>query len=249
MNPLSYNSNKIGRQGSVSGLKGISGNTPHIINIRLAGIINFLSESARELIQQHLKVGIVSGENCLKVLPYSILSGFVGEIKHVISSKLPNTFSYTFKDLKYIISIVPVFASSGKTEQIQVLIFPDHNSDFDKVRFQPKKENELLEFNQYLKSYEDRINAVLESITDGFFLLNDSGVVIYYNKAAGQLLKIPREKVLNRKFKELFPVEENSAIYQKYLEACTSKQKNSFEFYSQYLGKWFDMNIYPGRSH
>ncbi len=107
--------------------------------------------------------------------------------------------------------------------------------------------SERKKYESSLREYGNRLNNVLESITDAFFSLNNAGEVTYWNKAAEVLLKVPREKILGKNLWGFFPLEKDSIFYQNFLKAKNSNNKISFEHFVKYLGMWIEVNVYPGK--
>src|SRR5690606_2898032 len=120
--PSKDNSNWFGED-SNSAIKDIPVTSPLIINLSSTGVINFTSDSARELIKENFKVVIESGDSCLRILPYSILSKFVKDFRQINYAKLPENFSCTYNNIEYIVSLIPVFSASGNINQVQILLY------------------------------------------------------------------------------------------------------------------------------
>lgn len=88
---------------------------------------------------------------------------------------------------------------------------------------------------------------VLDNISDGFFILNDDLVTLYFNKAAEKLLGRKKEDVLGKQLFEVFPQAKGSEFEKNYRKAIKIKKPLSFE---TYFGKkpyddWYDVRIYP----
>ena len=95
-------------------------------------------------------------------------------------------------------------------------------------------ENEAVEYKQAKESLERSNIAMLdmlESISDGFFSLDDHFVVTYFNKAAERLLGRKSWEVLGHNLFEAFPEVKGSIFEDKYAQAINEKISLSFETY------------------
>lgn len=88
-------------------------------------------------------------------------------------------------------------------------------------------------------------NHILESITDGFFELQEDWTVIQWNREAEIQLKINRDEILGKNLWEVFPADKAQKSYVEYKKALETKRPSSFEEYFEPLGKWFSVNVYP----
>jgi len=90
-----------------------------------------------------------------------------------------------------------------------------------------------------------RIDAVLASIADAFYLLDRDWRFTYVNDAAEPLLQTTRGALLGRTLWEAFPGVEGSPFEGPYREAMTHGRVTSCEAYFPPLGTWFDVRTYP----
>ncbi len=88
---------------------------------------------------------------------------------------------------------------------------------------------------------------ILESISDGFFSLDEEMVVTYFNSAAGKLLGRAAGEVLGRKLFDAFPEARSSIFEEKYAEALREKKFMSFETYFEPAPyqNWYEVRIFP----
>ncbi len=100
---------------------------------------------------------------------------------------------------------------------------------------------------QKLKEANERRADVLESISDGFLILDDKLIVTYFNKAAEQLLGRKAEEVLGRNLFETFPEAKGSIFEQNYTMAVEDKKHISFETYFgvKPYQNWYEIRVYP----
>ncbi|MBE9602253.1 PAS domain S-box protein [Pedobacter sp. MC2016-24] len=101
-----------------------------------------------------------------------------------------------------------------------------------------KAENELQEKNL-------EIADILESITDGFYAMNQHWEVTYINKEAERILNCKRADLLGKNLWEFFPQSKEGRFYQEYQRALTEKVSVHFEECYAALGVWGSMHVYP----
>ncbi len=107
--------------------------------------------------------------------------------------------------------------------------------------------SERKRYETSLKAYGNRITNILESITDGFFSLNNDWEVTYWNKEAENLALVKRETIINENIWNHLPEAKKLLFYTKFNEAKDKNVKVGFEEYFELLGKWFDLSAYPGK--
>jgi len=88
-------------------------------------------------------------------------------------------------------------------------------------------------------------NVILESIGDGFFAVDNSWQVVYWNSAAEKALSIPRENLLHKNFWAVFSDYVGTTSYFKYHQAMQTGQAVHFEDYSAPMQRWYEISAYP----
>lgn len=101
-----------------------------------------------------------------------------------------------------------------------------------------KNENELTEKNQ-------EIANILESITDGFYAMNENWEVTYINKEAERILNCKRADLLGKNLWDFFPGSKEGKFYHEYQRALKEKISVHFEECYTALGVWGSMHVYP----
>ena len=88
---------------------------------------------------------------------------------------------------------------------------------------------------------------ILESISDGFFTLNNKFEVTYFNQAAETLLGRSNDAVVGKHLLEAFPEARGSVFEEKYRYALTEKKNTSFETYFDRppFRNWYKVTVYP----
>ncbi|RKS50564.1 PAS domain S-box-containing protein [Gillisia mitskevichiae] len=132
--------------------------------------------------------------------------------------------------LDYQFSGGPVFNQNNEL----IAIYGIHTDITDRKNY----ENELKRFN-------DRVNNILESITDGFFSMTRNWIITYFNTEAERLLRIPKETIINKNLWEYFPDAKTSISFKNYSKAFETGKKVSFEDYFEPYDTWFEVNAYP----
>ena len=92
-----------------------------------------------------------------------------------------------------------------------------------------------------------RVSAILESIGDAFFSLDENAVFTYFNAAAERLLGRDRQDVLGKPFEEAFPEAKGSLFHLNYIRAIREKIPMNFEAYFELppYENWYDVRVYP----
>jgi PAS domain S-box-containing protein len=98
-----------------------------------------------------------------------------------------------------------------------------------------------------LREATGQVTGILDSISDGFFVLDEQFVVTYFNKAAERLLNRKAEEVLGRNLFDAFPEARGSIFEEKYGKAMRDKTATAFEFYfdREPYANWYDVRVYP----
>ena len=94
------------------------------------------------------------------------------------------------------------------------------------------------------ESARQRAEALLESISDPFFLLDNEWRFTYINDAAPPILRTTREALLGRTLWELFPELAGSAYEAAYFETMSTGRPTSVEAFYAPLDGWFDVRTY-----
>jgi PAS domain S-box-containing protein len=107
------------------------------------------------------------------------------------------------------------------------------------------------------KLAEDNANAsrelyrqILESISDGFFILDNDLFIGYFNPTAELLLGRKASEVLGHNLFEAFPEAKGSIFEEKYTLALKEKCSLSFETYFgvKPYDNWYDVRVYPRKN-
>ncbi len=110
-----------------------------------------------------------------------------------------------------------------------------------------KKKPKLVEFS--LDNQSSFGNDIIESISDGFFFLDNNLIVKYFNKAAEKLLGRKRKDVLEKQLFKAFPEAKGSLFEKNYRKAIKTKKALSFEIFfgkKPYIN-WYNVKVYPNK--
>jgi len=91
-------------------------------------------------------------------------------------------------------------------------------------------------------------NTILESIDDGFFTLDKKWTVLYWNKAAEEMLHLPKEAIVGNYLWDLFPDHVESPSFFNYKRVIDENVAVHFEDYVKPIDKWFEVSAYPSPS-
>jgi len=89
---------------------------------------------------------------------------------------------------------------------------------------------------------------ILESISDGFFAVDENWIVAYWNKEAEGILGTKREDILGKNLWDVFKDAVGLDFYFKYHKAMNTKQVVVFEDFYPTLNKLFEVTAYPGEN-
>ncbi|WP_409522487.1 PAS domain S-box protein [Nitrincola sp. MINF-07-Sa-05] len=89
-----------------------------------------------------------------------------------------------------------------------------------------------------------RLN-VLESISDGFFALDDHWNFTYVNQQACEFMERSRDQLLGKKLWDEFPEAVGTEFQCQYQWVLENQQTRQFQGVYAPLGKWFDVSAYP----
>jgi PAS domain S-box-containing protein len=125
------------------------------------------------------------------------------------------------------------------------------------AQYQPARGGEIVAFlrditerkraQARLAEAHDTTAAILGSISDAFFAMNNDMVVTYFNRAAEAALKCKAEDVVGHGLFDAFPEARGSVFEKQYRRALDHKIGVSFETYFGVppYDDWYDVRVYP----
>ena len=90
-----------------------------------------------------------------------------------------------------------------------------------------------------------RLDATIESMSDGFVMIDRAGRLMHSNKMAEQLLRRPRAELVGQVLWEVFPELVETRLYGECARAWDDKCAIEYEGMSTLFHHWFEIRIYP----
>ncbi|MGZ5286305.1 MAG: PAS domain-containing sensor histidine kinase [Flavisolibacter sp.] len=87
--------------------------------------------------------------------------------------------------------------------------------------------------------------GILDRITDGFYAIDPSGTVLYWNKAAEEMLGKSRDEVIGKLLWDCFPGGKELNFYTIYQQAFQMQKTIHFEGYYPPRDIWAEMSVFP----
>lgn len=98
---------------------------------------------------------------------------------------------------------------------------------------------------QQAKEFAQKVETIIESITEGFYQLDKDWRFIKMNSIAEQILGKSKKNLLGRKIWDVFPHTPNDKYPEYFYKAVSENTTVTFEDYRHDLGKWFSAVVYP----
>jgi PAS domain S-box-containing protein len=106
----------------------------------------------------------------------------------------------------------------------------------------------LLRASQVLRLSLQRTTEILESVSDGFYVLDAEFRFTYVNGAAEKAWGKRRAELLGRSIWEVFPVVVGSEVHAAHLEAARTRLPKRLEVFSPVVKRWLDVSLHPSAS-
>ena len=110
---------------------------------------------------------------------------------------------------------------------------------------QKRIETERLQSIEKEKTARDRLNQILESITDAFFTVDNRWCFTYINRHAELLLQRQQGELLGKNIWSEFPEAIGSVFDREYHRAIAEQVSVEFESFYPPLNTWFGVHAYP----
>jgi PAS domain S-box-containing protein len=117
-----------------------------------------------------------------------------------------------------------------------------HHKDITEVR-EAAQEKERVEYQ--LQQSSQQISGILESITDGFFLINQQFTVQLWNHEAERITGIAAIDIVGKSIWEKLPEWVDTEIGQSFHRAFKKKMTVTLEQYHERSDHWLEMSLYP----
>ncbi|MEZ5017128.1 MAG: PAS domain-containing protein [Flavipsychrobacter sp.] len=89
------------------------------------------------------------------------------------------------------------------------------------------------------------LEDIIDSITDGFFSLDNDWKISHANKAFSLMCGYEHGEFIGKDYWEQFPTAKTQKFFTEYHIAKERKEVRHFEEYSTSLNKWVSVNVYP----
>ncbi|OOQ56577.1 PAS domain S-box protein [Mucilaginibacter pedocola] len=108
--------------------------------------------------------------------------------------------------------------------------------------------DEKMRADQIVSEKSAEMENMLDSITDGFYALNNRWEVTFINKAAEVALCCKKEDIIGKNLWDYFPNSRDGRFYAEYERAMTERVSVHFEELYAPLGVWGSLNVYPTKN-
>ena len=139
------------------------------------------------------------------------------------------------------------YRKDGSEFWVELNIVPISNNE-GKVTHWVALQREITERKQAeaaLVASKQQISKIIESITDGFFTVDEQWRFTYVNQKAEQILQRDRTELLGQNVWEVFPEIVGSTLEREFHNAINQQVAVTFEDFHPPLGKWFEVHAYP----
>ena len=96
-----------------------------------------------------------------------------------------------------------------------------------------------------LRQYSEQITNILDSITDGFFVLDKNFRVTLWNHVAERTTRLSSAEMVGQIIWEKLPELVGTETYQSFHKAFLQKMSVTFEQYNERFDRWLEMSVYP----
>ncbi|WP_224997764.1 PAS domain S-box protein [Cesiribacter sp. SM1] len=104
---------------------------------------------------------------------------------------------------------------------------------------------EIHQYNKTIRRQAEKLNNIMESITDAFFTLDKNWIFTYVNSEFDRILHTNREQLIGKSIWDIFPEELNGEFHRHYSEALETGKSAHFEAYLKHLDVWLQVKAFP----
>ena len=177
---------------------------------------------------------------CIERWSHSLSTGELYEIEFRLLRKSDGSYRW------HLGRALPMYDREGR-----IVSWFGTNTDIDDRKRAEEERLQLLEREQAARAYADaarnRIENILESITDGFFALDREWRFTYINQQAELLLQRTREELIGNSVCDEFPEAAGATFSREYHRAVSQQVSVAFEEFYPPLNKWFEVHAYPSK--
>lgn len=125
---------------------------------------------------------------------------------------------------------------------------PSKEGEIEAVAIAFTDVTKVMQAAEEIRESRREVLDILESISDGFFALDNLWRFTYVNRKAEELLGRRKEALLFRNIWEAFPEAVGTKFYKEFNRAKEEMVPVSLEEFYPPLNKWFEVHIYPYES-
>lgn len=104
---------------------------------------------------------------------------------------------------------------------------------------------QLREAEAQAEAKQKQLVAMMESIQDGFFAMEQDWTVTYWNKEAERILNTPRSEIIGKNLWDFFPGALERSFIDAYQKVLTRKEPARFDEYLPSKNIWLEVSAYP----
>lgn len=176
----------------------------------------------------------IRNERCPQV-PFIFVSGTIGE-ENAVELIRSGATDYALKEKLF--QLVPKIERALREAQDQI-------ERINAERRLKESLEQLKKAEAELKESHKKIADILESIADGFFVVDFEWKVTYWNRAAEEMTGISKENILGKSLWALFDKNQYPISYAGYEKALRQRVPVQFEDFYVPLDAWTGVSAYP----
>ncbi|WP_341905989.1 PAS domain S-box protein [Polaromonas sp. YR568] len=192
-----------------------------------------------------------SDENCAI---HDVPPGYVPTLQEGINYFLPEHRSIVIRHVEACAQhgtpyefVLPKLTAKGRQIWVRSIGEAQRDADGNIVRlqgaFQDITEQKLAE--ERMRALEVQLTDTLESITDGFLLMDRDWNFRFVNGHAEHMLKLSRHDLLGKNFWEVFPLTLGTIVETEFRQAMATRRTAQFDNFYEPLDSWFSIHAYP----
>ncbi|USZ71821.1 PAS domain-containing sensor histidine kinase [Natronosalvus halobius] len=118
----------------------------------------------------------------------------------------------------------------------------------ERREYEQQLEEQAERLEQQRDDFKRELDDVFERIDDAFYALDDEFQFEYVNERAEAFFATSERELLGRKPWEVLDVDESDSLFEKFETTMVTQEPMSFERYSDPLGIWAMVRVYPSES-
>ena len=156
----------------------------------------------------------------------------IADAQAVLDSLIPREAEVQTKDGRWFTMRIQPYRTLDNVIEGAVITFVD-------ITERRQAREELQKANQ-------KIQTMVESITDGLLVLDHAWVYTYFSEMGAKILGMRREELIGKCVWDLFPLAKDSKFSENFRQAVQTGLPNHFEeYYPGPLNKWLECRCYP----